>query len=231
MKISERFLRGYKNQVVPAPSPYHYFAMSISVGVDNIAFEEKGLAFAGGAPQVVLLMGPEEREVTWTPTPGAKLTTHPRLTPLGLAAESVSQWEFMDGLRLEWHVTRLSRWPGFTLRAVFNNVSTIPVRLRRLGLLQSAAPALKVDAEDWCIMAPFAGRKKRGEGLLKEFHDGECSMQDCLSLWVYSEKSLVLASSEHAAATLEPAGTNLWRIRMANRVRGKEQMLRLVIGV
>ncbi len=149
----------------------------------GLAFSRDGLALTGGLPGVVLLVGAEEREMTWT-APGTHAgRSHMRQTPLGVADESVMSWSFGDGLRLDWHITQLRRWPGFTLRTSLHNESAVPVRLRTLGVLQAGAPALKTDHEEWFAMAPFAGRPIAGEGLLSKAAGGERSFPDCASLY------------------------------------------------
>lgn len=156
--------------------------MAISISSSNVTIDRDGLSFSGGMPGAVLLMGNEEREVTWSATPGGVPQVRSRLTPLGASEESVFSWTFLDGFRLEWHVTWFARQAGFSVRTIFTNESESPVRLRRLDMLQSVPAALQADSADWFVMAPFCGWKQEGEGPLVQDSGKPRQFTDAMSI-------------------------------------------------
>ncbi len=157
--------------------------MDNSFSAQPAAFEYDGLAFMGGLPGVVLLQGPEEREVIWAAMPGGVPQVRSRLTPLGAAQEAVFSWTFLDGFRVEWHVTRSVRQDGFSVRTVFTNKSGGPVRLRRLVMLQSMPASLQADTAEWFVMAPFSGFPIADEGNLAGHLNKKRVFQDAMSLY------------------------------------------------
>lgn len=121
------------------------------------AFEHSGFRFSGGSPSLHLLRGSDESPWNWCATPPEPTVHRQRQTPLGEGIESISRWEVAEGYHLEWRVTKLSRFPGFSFRTIFTNASDEPVRLRRLGILESPASALRVDSADWFVSSSIGG--------------------------------------------------------------------------
>ena len=169
--------------------------MILNLQPATAAFSHDGLTFDGGLPGAVLLLGPEEREVSWTAPARTAITPTRRQTPLGEGLEHLSAWSFMDGFRLEWRVTRLVRWPGFTLRAVFSNDTATPVRLRRLGILHAPAPALQPDSDGWFAHSAIGGWLDPPSGPLAPDQAGLREFQDFASLYSHQgERGVFIAA-------------------------------------
>ena len=123
----------------------------------NASFAWDGLHFSGGVPGLQLLLGPEETPWNWSGTPDQPASRRRRLTPLGEGVESVVQWHTPENYRVEWRITELSNFKGFSLRTIFTNFTAGPVRLRKLGILKSSSSALRLDGGDWFVSSSIGG--------------------------------------------------------------------------
>jgi len=130
------------------------------------AIDRHGLHFSGGSPSLHLLLGPDETPWDWRGVPPEPTIQRRRQTPLGEGTESLARWDVSDGLRLEWRITKLARFPGFSLRTIFTNLADRPVRLRRLGIIESLA--LRVDPEEWFVSNATGGWEVPHAGLLSK---------------------------------------------------------------
>jgi|GEM_PF-279190 len=132
------------------------------------SFAWDGLHFAGGVPGVHLLLGAEETPWNWSGTPDQPASRLRRLTPLGEGVESIVQWNTPGNYRVEWRVTELSNHRGISLRTIFTNFAADPVRLRRLGILESSSSALRLDGGDWFVSSAIGGWEDPPAGYLSE---------------------------------------------------------------
>ena len=75
--------------------------------------------------------------------------------------------------------------------------------------------------------AEIKGIKNSGDQLEIELTDAGARDGN---LVFHSKKPLSLVSAEGQAATVEPAGDNLWKVHVKDRLRGKPQKITLRIG-
>ena len=143
----------------------------------NASFNWDSLNFAGGAPSLHLLLGAEETLWSWCGTHQEPASRQRRLTPLGEGEESHFRWEILGKYRVEWRITELSHFKGFSIRTIFTNIAQEPVRLRRLGIIESSCTALTVEPGDWFLSSAIGGWENPPSGLLaranpvSHFHD------------------------------------------------------------
>lgn len=109
-------------------------AMKFAVTPEGLTFSSGDLSLCRGQPGVRVLLGRQEWLVDWHPWSGARRDGACRETPAGRADEKQFVWTSENGFTLTWQVSRLGQLPGFSLRAVFHNGSSEPVRLREFVL-------------------------------------------------------------------------------------------------
>ena len=117
--------------------------MECSVSNAVIAFKSESIRFEGGSPCVELLQGGKSLKLIPV---GAGVESDTEVsTPMGPAHARAWAWHDPRGFSFTWTISRLTQWPGFTMKMTFTNESKEAIRLKRLVLCRSGVGAFHVD--------------------------------------------------------------------------------------
>ncbi len=128
--------------------------MRLSAENGVLEFSAKGMRLTGGRPGLTLLVGEEEKLLTWTPNATPQTASRVRQTALGYPGEDRSfSWVHPDGYALTWTICELEDGSGFTLRSKFKNGSAEKVRLHNFILCRTPRDAFVCagDPASWCL--------------------------------------------------------------------------------
>ena len=187
---------------------------------------EKGRAFDGGTDEW-------HRQFGFTASrPWGNFVSVSLLNPTEQAADEPLKGIDLSGIGKKFHVW--SFWDGKYLGMGDESfaVKSVPphgAALVRLSASSADGDPVLVGSDLHIGMgaAEIKGIKNSGDQLEIELTDAGARDGN---LVFHSKKPLSLVSAEGQAATVEPAGDNLWKVHVKDRLRGKPQKITLRIG-